>query len=166
VTAPARTRRLLTATSGVAVAVGALLVLSACSATNPITSQKPYNASDGVRVVAGDVTADNLLVLTEAQGAPGTVTGAVTNHGTDPGSVTLTFGTDEATFPLQAGETVLLGGASGEVVELASVDVAPGGVLPVVVTSGSAGATQASVPVLDGTLPEYASQVPTAPAED
>ena len=161
-TAPARTRRLRTATSGVALAAAALLALTACSATNPITSQKPYNASDGVRVVAGDVTADNLLVLTAAQGGTGTVSGAVTNHGTDAGSVTLTFGEQDTTFPLDAGETVLLGGATGEVVELASVGVAPGGVLPVVVASGSAGATEASVPVLDGTLPEYADLVPAA----
>ena len=38
--------------------------------------------------------------------------------------------------------------------------------MPVTISTPEDGSIDVQVPVLDGTLPEYASQVPTAPAED
>ncbi len=37
--------------------------LVGCSATNPIQTDRPYAASDGVRVQLGDVRAENLLAV-------------------------------------------------------------------------------------------------------
>ena len=60
-------------TSARPVVVGAVLVLAAalsgCSATNDITSQSVYSASDGVRATLGDLTAENLLIVAEAADA-------------------------------------------------------------------------------------------------
>ena len=47
-----------------------------------------------------------------------------------------------------------------------AIDAPPGGLVPVTISTPEDGSIVEQVPVLDGTLPEYASQVPTAPAED
>ncbi|WP_029291652.1 hypothetical protein [Cellulomonas sp. HZM] len=151
----------------------AALTLTACSATNEITTENEYSASDGVRATLGDVRASNLLVVSEAKGAPGQLHGALTNDGDEPESITFTFGTETAKVDVPAGETVLINGdANGTddngaaedttaAVTISSVSVAPGAVLPATLTSTRAGSQTLSVPVLDGTLPEY-STAPTA----
>jgi hypothetical protein len=78
------------AAAGVVALVG--VALTGCSATNQITTAKAYSASDGVRAELGDVTAENLLVLTSAKGAPAALQGALTNRGTAAVTVSLTSG--------------------------------------------------------------------------
>ncbi len=137
--------------------------LAGCSATNEITTQLDYAASDGVRATIGDVTAENLLVITAGEGELGALQGAFTNRGSADVDVTLTTedNTELASVPVAAGSTVLLGGTRGELVTF-TTPVAPGAVLPVTLTTGSAGSEAVSVPVLDGTLSEYTALVPTA----
>lgn len=147
--------------------VGAVALVSAglagCSATNEITTQLDYAASDGVRATIGDVTAENLLVITAGKGEQGALQGAFTNRGSADVDVTLTTedNTELASVPVAAGSTVLLGGTRGELVTF-TTPVAPGAVLPVTLSTGSAGSEAVSVPVLDGTLSEYTALVPTA----
>lgn len=137
--------------------------LAGCSATNEITTQLDYAASDGVRATLGDVTAENLLIITAGKGEEGALQGAFTNRGSADVDITLTTGDDVelASVPVAAGTTVLLGGTRGEVVTF-TTPVAPGATLPVTLSTGSAGAEAISVPVLDGTLSEYTALVPTA----
>jgi hypothetical protein len=163
-----RTLRASALVVGVAVAG---LVLAGCSATNPLTTQDEYSASDGVAFTLGDVRGSNLLVLTEAEGAPGTLQGGLVNEGTEDRSVTLAIGDEETVVELGPRETVLLGVSEAEdegfaEVTFPAIDVPPGGLVSVTVSTPEDGSTDVQVPVLDGTLPEYASQVPTAPAED
>lgn len=155
-----------------------LVALAGCSASNPITTQKPYSASDGVRIVLSDtLSAENLLVLTAAKGEAGTLLGALTNNGTDTERVSIAAdGADDVTVRVPAGATVLLtpddtpdgaetSGTTGPArqdVALSTVPVAPGAVLSVTLSSGAAGTHTLDVPVLDGSLPEYASLVPAA----
>ncbi|MGY4643876.1 hypothetical protein [Cellulomonas sp. URHB0016] len=157
-----RTRRLLALTGGAAV-VG--VVLAGCSATNPMTTENQYSASDGVRFVLGDVRGSNLLVLSEGKGEVGRLEGALVNDGDEDQVVTLTFGDAEpTTVPLGPKETVLLDGSDedGHVdVVITAVEVEPGAVAPLTVRTGSGGSTTLDVPVLDGSLPEYSSAVPT-----
>ncbi|MDM8083474.1 hypothetical protein QUV83_01675 [Cellulomonas cellasea] len=147
--------------------VGAVALVSAglagCSATNEITTQLDYAASDGVRATLGDVTAENLLIITAGKGEEGALQGAFTNRGSADVDVTLTTEDDVelASVPVAAGTTVLLGGTRGEVVTF-TTPVAPGATLPVTLSSGAAGTEALSVPVLDGTLSEYTDLVPTA----
>ncbi|WP_066585557.1 copper chaperone PCu(A)C [Cellulomonas timonensis] len=137
--------------------------LAGCSATNEITTQLDYAASDGVRATLGDVTAENLLVITAGKGEEGALQGAFTNRGNTDVDVTLTTADDVelASVPVAAGSTVLLGGTRGELVTF-TTPVAPGATLPVTLSTGSAGTEAISVPVLDGTLSEYTALVPTA----
>lgn len=157
-----RTPRLL-ALAGV---TAAALVLAGCSATNPITTQDEYAASDGVRVTVGEIRGDNLLVLSDGDGGPGVLHGGIANDGSEDERVTLTFeGSEPTTVDVPAGGVVLLDGTDedGRVdVRLAAVDTIPGGVVTLTFGTDTWGASTIDVPVLDGTLPEYAGLVPTA----
>jgi len=156
------------------------LVVAGCSATNPIQTEDQYDASDGVSITLGDVRAINLLVVTTAEGEPGVLHGALTNKGDDDASVTLTFqasgddataapGTDPTTVAVPAGATVLLSGADGTqdgdrtvAVDISSTPAAPGDITTIAIASDLAGSEQLQVPVLDGTLPEYAALLPAS----
>jgi hypothetical protein len=157
-----RTRRLLALTGGAAV-LG--VVLAGCSATNPMTTEDQYSASDGVRFVLGDVRGTNLLVLSQAKGDVGRLEGALVNDGDEDQTVTLTFGdADPTTLELGPKETLLLDGSEEDGhanVEITAVEVSPGEVAPLTVKTAGGGSITLDVPVLDGTLPEYASAVPT-----
>ena len=151
-----RAGRVLAATAGLAVA------LSGCSATNQITTRNDYAASDGVRSQLGDVALGNLIVLTSAEGAPGTLIGSVTNGGQGDVEVTLGVGdgAGQGSIELAPGETVLLGPDQDVELEIDAVPAPPGAFVDVNVSSDQGGSSTVGVPVLDGTLPEYADLVP------
>jgi len=140
----------------IAAAVLVAAALTGCSATNPIQTQVVYSASDGARVVLGDtIEAKNLIVLTQAQGEPGALIGAVTNRGAQDTVATIdVVGAGRHEIPLAAGQSLRFVGE--DTLRFDAVDGSPGATMAVTVSSGSEGATSATVPVLDGTLPEYA----------
>ena len=174
---PLRSRRARAAVA--ATGLAAALVLAGCSATNPIQTQDQYDASDGVSVRLGDVRASNLMILSAAEGKEGVLLGALTNTGADGVTVTVTFGApgeggdaapaaDATTVDVPARGTVLLTGSLGSDEDDTKVDVrvsqtpaAPGGVALVGIDVDTAGSTAVQVPVLDGTLPDYATLLPT-----
>lgn len=137
--------------------------LAGCSATNPITTQQPYAASDGVRLGLGDLHAENLMVLTSGEGEAAGLQGAVGNDGADDLTVTFALedGTEIGSVEIGAGDSVLLGGTDGEGLVFTSPD-APGATTDVTVSTATGGSETIPVPVLDGTLPEYADLLPTA----
>lgn len=153
-----RGRRTVLAVAAVCLALGT----AGCSVTNEITTLNEYAASDGVLVDVGQVRAINLLVLTSAEGAEGTAIGAVTNSGDDAVEVTLALadGSASASFDVAAGGTVTVGPDQDQQLEIGAVPTAPGTYVEVSVGSQRDGTTTVSVPVLDGTLPEYAELVP------
>jgi len=158
-----RSRRLLIA-AGLCVAG---VALAGCSATNPMTTEHEYSASDGVRATLDDVRASNLLVVSSAKGAEGLLLGGLTNDGTEARTVTFTFGDQTATVPVAAQSTVLLDGTTADGhadVRITSVSVPPGATLPTTIATDTAGSQDVPLPVLDGSQPDYASLVPTPPA--
>ncbi|NMR20329.1 hypothetical protein [Cellulomonas fimi] len=161
---PSRRLRPSSRWAGLPVVVLAGTALAGCSAVNPMTSMEPYNASDGVRVeVSSTVSVENLLVLTAAEGAPGTLVGGVANRGDEDVRVTLSAdGADDLTVSVPAGQTVVLGGAGEDPAELDTVNAAPGALLRVTVSAPQAGSQEVQVPVLDDTLSEYEDLVPAA----
>lgn len=139
-------------------AAGALL-LAACA---PTTTTLDYAPSDGARVDLADMKLRgiNLLVVSEGDGEPGNVLGALTNHTGDSATFRLEAeGASPVTISLDAGETVYLGTADGEAVQLDAVDAIPGGSIPAVLTAGDE-SQEFQLPVFDGTLPEYADYLP------
>lgn len=158
----ARSRTSARTVAAGSVAVGAVLaaVLSGCSATNPITTEKPYSASDGVRATLGPVTAENLLLVAAEADAPGALQGALSNRGDDAVAVLVGVGGATQRVWLESGQTVLLGGSQGEEAVFTTPD-APGATTELTLSTDADGTETFQVPVLDGTLPEYADLVPT-----
>ncbi|WP_034620892.1 hypothetical protein [Cellulomonas sp. URHE0023] len=162
-----RTRRLRPATGLAVAGLAAALTLAGCSATNQMTTEQDYNSSDGVSAQVGDIKAHNFLVASEAKDEPGALLGALQNTGDDRQVVTVTLGSDDQTVNVPPGQTVLLGAPGGnsdtnEKIVFESVPEPPGAVVEVTVATKDAGSVSLDVPVVDGTLPEYADAVPSA----
>lgn len=151
------------AKSRLAVSISALLAagaaLAGCSQMSPQTTQLQYAASDGVVQDAGALGVRNLLLVTDdGGGETANVVGTFVNSGETP--FTLTVATENGqTEPIQvpAGGTTPVGVAQKLQVP---IDAQPGLLVPVTV-SGSGQELTASVPLLDGTLPEYATLTPS-----
>ncbi len=140
-----------------AVALAAVASLAACSGGSPLTALKPYAASDGLQVTAGDVRGLNLILLTRGAGEPAALTGTLDNSGTASQTATVVIGGESFAVAVPAGSSVRLGFADGDTpIVASSAPEAPGLIATVDLTVGGASA-EAPVPVLDGTLPEYAA---------
>src|SRR4051794_34373411 len=131
-----------------------------------MTTEQDYNSSDGVSVHVGDIKALNFLIASEAKGKPGALLGALDNTGNDDQVVTITLGSDDQTVNVPAGQTVLLDAPGGnsdenETIVFESVPEPPGAVVTITVATKGAGSASLDVPVVDGTLPEYADSLPS-----
>lgn len=145
----------------IAVPFGAVLTL-ALAACSPIQSMEPYAASDGVRtVVTDDVIIENLMIISAGEGEAGAVQGGIRNDG---GSTNVTIG-DEL-VPVEAGETVLIGGDIGIDITIDSVTAAPGATMLVNLSADGSAIQEVPVPVLGGTLSEYEPLLPETTTED
>ena len=161
-----RTRRLRAATGLAVAGLAAALTLTGCSATNQITTEQDYNSSDGTGAKVGDIKAINFLIVSEGKGEPGTLIGALENRGADDAAVKIALDSDTVDVAVPGGDTVLLSAPGGnsdedEDVVFESIPEPPGAVVPVTITTRDAGSVTLQVPVLDGTLPEYADSVPS-----
>ncbi len=138
-------------------AVG-LLGLTACAPTMTLNGYAP---SDGTRVDLSDsLRAVNLLVVASEQGGEGNVQGALANHTDEAVTFTLTVdGAAPVRIEVDPASTVFLGGDGGEEVVLGTVAEAPGAFLDAAIEAGGE-SKQFQLPVLDGTLAEYADLVP------
>jgi len=146
------------------VVVGAVL-LAGCSVTSPAQTQRRYVPADGVPASVGPVEARDLVVVAAKKGAPGVLSGALTNTGDQP--VTVGFLTREeaesASGSPAAGATVELKAREQKQltqVVLKQVPVIPGAMTGVVLVTDR-GRTLVNVPVLP---PQgyYATVTPTA----
>lgn len=151
-------------------AAAALLValpVSGCTFMAPQTTTKSYDASDGIGVTLGDVELRNAIVVAESADSPGRLIGTIVNQGSSAATLHVraehagtTIVDDAVSVP--AGGVVELGsGPSRDDVLLDPAGAAPGALLDVDFTAGGQERT-AQVPVLDGTLEEYAPYLPTA----
>lgn len=147
--------------------LGLMIGAGACS---PVHTLDLFDPSDGVAItVEGEVKATNLLVLTEAQGSPGTLVGSLSNLTDREVEVELQAeGADPIQVPLAPHHTVYLtpknpdfdGPTSAFDAQFSSVATMPGGTLEVIIGTASAGAATIEVPVLDGTLEPYDEYLP------
>ncbi len=138
------------------VVLAATASLAACTGQSPLTALKPYAASDGLQVTSGDIRGVNLLLMTRGAGEPAVLAGTFDNTGETDATATVAIGGASTTIAIPAGESVKLSlGKDGMPFVLDAAPAAPGLLATLHVTVGSNVAT-APVPVLDGTLPEYA----------
>lgn len=140
-------------------AIAALLALGV-TACAPISTLKPYDPSDGVSATLGQVKVLNAFVLTK-NGKDGNLLFAGYN-GTDSAvSLNLTAGVDSGQVTLRPNTTTDFGYGKGGELLLNNMSAKPGTLLSVYVQWGSEQGKQLQVPVLDGSLPQYATLLPT-----
>ncbi|MFV0251962.1 MAG: hypothetical protein ACK5H2_01315 [Beutenbergiaceae bacterium] len=132
------------------------VALAGCA---PVTTLDPYSPSDGVRGALGNqVTINNLLLLSEAEGEPALLLAGVTNRGADTARVTLTFADGvNTTVVVPGNDTVLLdpANAAGETVIVEADLGAPGSTTAIRVSTPESGAITINTPILDGKLEPY-----------
>ena len=154
--------RVRTGTSIVAAFVIAVS-LSACSVFNSPHTQKPYDSSDGVSAIVGDVRILNAIVFTE-DGESGNFVAALANSGDSDVELALQYRSGgekvDVSIEVPAGETVRVGGDDSQVV-LPGIDTRAGSLLPVYFQYGDRPGKQLDVPVLDTALPQYEGLLPT-----
>ncbi|QGQ20348.1 hypothetical protein GC089_15570 [Cellulomonas sp. JZ18] len=150
-------------TAAAALALASAAALAGCSATNQITTVDDYPPSDGVAITVDEVRALNLLVLAEEEGGPGILVGALANNSGEDTSVTLAVeGAEPVEVDVPSSGTVLMGavGAPGRYrtveVPVAEVAAIPGGLTTVTISTPAGGSDEVRVPVMDGSLAEYA----------
>jgi hypothetical protein len=147
------------ATIGMAAAV--MLTLAGCGFITPQATTEDYEASDGTNAQVGNIKVLNAMVITQ-DGEDGNLIASVANKGDERITVTLQFesGSKDVNkkVSVPGGEFKSLG--SEEPFLLEGIDTKPGELLPVFVQYGDETGKQMLVPVLDGSLPEYAELLP------
>ncbi|MFJ6652848.1 DNA modification methylase [Microbacterium sp. NPDC091313] len=157
-------RLLATAALGAAILLGA----TGCAFITPQSTEIQYSASDGVNVPnSGPLKVRNALIITDAEGAAGSMIAAIVNETSDPQVLNLEIGdgadAQKATVRVPANSSVSLGNPDSDTPALVidSVPVAPGANLPVYFQSGDGEGVLYDIPVLDGALPYYGDLLPT-----
>lgn len=146
--------------AGLALTV-ALLSATGCGYiyNQPTTIQ--YNASDGVNADVADIDLRNIIVIAEDEKSAGRVLGTAVNTGDSDATVEFKFESGSQSVKVPAGKTVRFeDDAHKLIVDPAGAN--PGMVLEnTKVTVGGDESTM-NIPVLDGTLDEYAPYLPNA----
>jgi hypothetical protein len=154
------------AAASVLVAAGLISGLAACDAVTPQWTTHSYAPSDGVNGEAGPVHVRNAFLVSDGGVRASLVVGLV-NTASTPSPIEVQYTshgtpkTESLTVP--PGQLVSVGPGRQATVTLTGVTAKPGALLPVYITSGGKG-TQLSVPVLNNTLPGYATLTPPAPS--
>ena len=149
-----------------AAALAGVVVLSGCQVMSPIQTNVPYQPADGVAVDLGEVQIRGLVVVSRAKGEVGTLSGMVVNQGASRVTITFATGADGSSTSAVApadSQTRLSGVEGGESVSLPAIAAAPGGIVKIVISTPTSGASEVSVPVLppDG----YYATITPAPAQ-
>lgn len=138
-----------------ALGVAIALSLSGCSLAAQVTTNQPYDASDGTGGNVGSVLAQNLLLITSGEGEPAALIGSLYNDSNESVDVRVTVAEHEESFSIPAMSSVTLGLADGNQNFVTDAPVAPGRNSQVSISVDGDAQTTKPLPVLDGTLPEY-----------
>jgi hypothetical protein len=157
---PRRAARAVGAVSAVVLSAG---LLGGCSLWSPDVVLEPYAPADGLQAELGDVLARNIFVVSEGDGAPGVLGGALVSRADVPSNILVEVGGTSQVLEVAAGETVLLGGPEGEQVVIDSVEEPLGATTQVRLTGETSGAVTLAVPVLEP-AGAYAELTPPADA--
>lgn len=152
--------------AGLVLGGAAALALGGCSLVTPINTMGPYSPATGVRVdLSPEVSLENLLLLTTDAEQPALLIGLAANRSkTEPAEIAVTTedGTEvySATLEAEAIENL-----NDNPVTLTDTEATPGSTVNLTVSGAEAGAQSVPVPVLDGTLEQYAQYLEAADQE-
>jgi hypothetical protein len=144
----------------VAVAASLLLGTAGCTFMNPIASRIDYAPSDGTQVNLETVDARNFIYLSDGNGHAA-LFGSIVNRGLESASVKLQYTdatskeTKDSYFTLLPAQKLDFGYNGTRALNY-DLGGKPGQTVTVWVSAGSDTGKAMNVPVLDGTLPEYA----------
>src|SRR3954454_7007097 len=131
----------------------ALLATAGCSAVNEQATTRHYSASDGIVTSVGPVNVRNMLIVAEDANGAGRVLGTVVNTSDSPVQLTLTAASANTSVTIPAdGQIKFEDEKHATTLDPAGGD--PGALVQVTLKVNPA-STEAGVPVLDGSLPEY-----------
>lgn len=150
----------------VLVAAGILLGTSGCNLFAPQATTIQYDASDGVSGDLGDLAIRNAMLITEDGENANLVVHVVNSADEDIELLVQYEGVDEKvdrTLTIDANATTEIGIPGGESVAVQNLNATAGSLFPVYFQYGDLTGVELLVPVLDGTLAEYSTLVPTEP---
>jgi len=153
----------------VVVAASLLLSTAGCSFFAPQATLKRYDPSDGVGATVGQVKVRNALLLTK-DGQVASFLVNLVNDGEKTVNVLIqyngttasgTSGKVDTRVQLDAGEVKTFGSSETRQLIFTGIDSKAGSLFPVFVQYGTQTGEQLLVPVLDGSLSEYSTLLPT-----
>ncbi|WP_061962929.1 hypothetical protein [Demequina aurantiaca] len=137
------------------IAIAGAVALAGCSYVNPIITQKPYAAADGLQAQIGDVHASNLLIVTTAVDEPASLTGSLYNAGDEDATIVFALDGAHGVDVLVPAKTQVSMAVDGDVPVLAYAPVAPGLIADVAIQSEVTGVITTPVPVVNGDQEEF-----------
>jgi hypothetical protein len=144
---------------------GVLLGTSGCNLLTPQSTTKHYDASDGVSGNVGDLQVRNAIVLSK-NGTTGSLLVTVVNASDSAHSMTVqytsTTGKVTQQLTLKPQSSTAIGATGGPVITLENISAPLGSLFPVYFQYGTETGIQLLAPVLDGTLAQYSTLLPTA----
>ena len=153
ISAPRRGRRLLAGLSALALPA----LLSGCALFSPMATENIYNPGDGVSVEIGDVVVRDLIVIGDSEDGPATVSAYVVNNSAEDVTVSFTAaGGSPVEVEVPAGTATQISPAGESGVELESLGVAPGALLPLTVQVGDNPPAEVKTPTVSTENPQYA----------
>jgi hypothetical protein len=148
-----------------AIALGSALALgtTGCTFITHQATTNPYSASDGVNIdeTGGSVVARNVFVVATEDGEVGNLVGAFINGSSKTSTVDIDVAGEQLTLRVPSEDRVSLG-ADKMPLRVENLGAKPGATVEVLIVAGDGEAVPAQVPVLDGSLPQYADLVPSA----
>jgi len=158
-----RRARITTGLTAPLVALGLLTTASACYTNTDAATQRNYQTSDGVNADSGKLRVRNLQLVTNGSG--GTLVGAIANDGNQQDTLdSITVAGRPATLTLAektlVPQRLVSFGTTGGPQAYTPGTYTVGGLVPVVITFGTAAAVSVQVPVLERY--DYLTAVPTS----
>lgn len=143
--APRRGRRLLAGVSALVLPA----LLSGCAIFSPMATENVYNPGDGVGLEFGDVLVRDMIVIGDSQDGPATVAAYVVNTSMEDVTVSFTAaGGSSATVDVPAGTSTQISPPGESGVQLDSMGVPPGAMLPLTVQVGDNPPADVSTPTV------------------
>lgn len=159
-TAMNRGQRGKLAMAAAALSVG-LLALTGCGYINAQQTSEQYAASDGTRSDVGPVELRNMLIVASDENQPGRVIGAIYNSSSKDVKVTLSGAEGSKTEVSVKKNSYTLLNDSTDPATLSTAGGKPGSLVDIKVTEDGTNVEKTvKVPVVDGTLQEYAPYLP------
>ena len=150
--------------ASVVLAAGILLGTSACNLLAPQATTAHYDASDGVSGDVGDVAIRNAILLSN-DGSTANLLATVINQGDSAHALNVQYstGAEKVTqkVTIRANSSVTIGTPDAPAVTLENIDTSPGALFPVFLQYGDETGVELLVAVLDGTLNEYSTLMPS-----